>query len=257
MSLRVTRVVRALRGSSWPVLVETDAGPLVVKLRGAAQGMLPLVAELVVGSLADALGLATPARHWAVLDADVPSDDPHEELRFLLERSVGLNLGFQHLDGYRDATPADAARIDRKLAASIVWLDGLCENPDRTRSNPNLMLKAGQVQLIDHGAALAFQHDWRHVSEQTPREPGPFVGNHLLQVTPAELAGADELLSPRLTRFRLDEALEEVPDELWAAHGAKDPARERATYVAYLWKRLHAPRPFVSGGKHVPFQFGR
>jgi hypothetical protein len=119
------------------------------------------------------------------------------------------------------------------------------------------MLKAGQVQLIDHGAALAFHHDWRHVTEQTPREAGPFVGNHLLQVTAAELGEADARLSPLLPKARIEEALAEVPVELWAAHGVSDPARERATYVAYLWKRLHAPRPFVSGGKHVPFQFGR
>jgi hypothetical protein len=36
-----------------------------------------------------------------------------------------------------------------------------------------------------------------------------------------------------------------------------DAARLRAAYVAYLWKRLKAPRPFVAMGGHVPFQFGR
>jgi hypothetical protein len=36
------------RGSSRPLIVETDAGARIVKLRGAAQGTGPLVAEIIV-----------------------------------------------------------------------------------------------------------------------------------------------------------------------------------------------------------------
>ena len=55
---RAHRVLRADRsGSSWPVTVETDAGVFHTKLRGAAQGPTSLVAEIVVGALADALAL--------------------------------------------------------------------------------------------------------------------------------------------------------------------------------------------------------
>ena len=255
-TLRAQRVLAPLRGSSWPVLVLTERGKVVVKLRGIAQGVLPLVAELVVGALADALGLPTPERCWVELGADAPSDDPHQELGELLARSQGLNLGLAYLEGFRDVTPADAARLPRELAAAIVWLDAYAQNPDRTSRNTNLMIKAGKVWLIDHGAALTFHHDWASVSERSPREPGDFVRDHLLQVSPEELTQADAVLSAKLDRELLERTLLQVPDALLAELGSDEPARQRAAYVAYLWKRLRAPRPFVAPGKMVPFQLG-
>jgi hypothetical protein len=253
-TLRAERVLSAFRGSSWPVFVQTTSGArLVVKLRGTAQGLLPLVAELVVGALANALGLATPQRLLVEIGAGVVSDDPHEELLDLLERSVGLNLGLGWLEGYRDVTLADAQRIKPELAAAIVWLDAFVQNPDRTAHNTNLMIKAGQIQLIDHGAALDFHHDWRSVTEQSPRQPGSVVAGHLLRVTEAQLASADAALAPKLTREVLEHALAAVPDEFLGA----EAVRLRAAYVAYLWKRLKTPRPFVAMGRDVPFQFGR
>ncbi len=44
------------------MLIDTDAGVFHTKLRGAAQAPASLVAEIVVGALADALGLSVPAR---------------------------------------------------------------------------------------------------------------------------------------------------------------------------------------------------
>jgi hypothetical protein len=61
--LRAQRVLSVLRGSSWPVLVDVGERRVVVKLRGTAEGLRPLVSEIVVGALADALGLATPGRY--------------------------------------------------------------------------------------------------------------------------------------------------------------------------------------------------
>jgi len=256
-TLRAQRVLSTFRGSSWPVLVDTGEQKVVVKLRGTAEGMRPLVAELVVGALADALGLLTPTRYLVELPPQLPSDDPHEELRDLLERSHGSNLGLRFLEGFRNVTVADAGRIKTELAAQIVWLDALVQNPDRTQKNPNLMIKAGQIALIDHGAALDFHHDWRSVTEQAPREPGQFVAQHLLQVAEPALQAADQALAPRISRDVLEAALAQVPDGFFAELSADAPARQRAAYVAYLKKRLQAPRPFVAPGKNVPFQFGR
>jgi hypothetical protein len=174
-----------------------------------------------------------------------------------LARSAGLNLGCQLLEGYRDLKPPDARHIRPELAASIVWLDALVQNPDRTEQNPNLMIKAGRVSLIDNGAALTFQYDWDNVTEQTPRQPGSFIEKHLLRVSPSQFEATDEQLAPRLTREVLERAVASVPDEFLDPLVPKgsQPARHRAAYVAYLWKRLRAPRPFVSPGQNVPFRF--
>src|SRR3954466_13314517 len=129
--VRAQRILSAFRqGSSWPVVVDTGQERLVTKLRGMAHGSAPLVAEIVVGELADVIGLATPARFLVELPAGIASADPHEELIDLLARSAGLNLGFTFLDGYRDLKPPDARHIGPKLAASIIWLDALVQNPD-------------------------------------------------------------------------------------------------------------------------------
>lgn len=255
--LHVQRVVSTFRGSSWPVLALADGEKVVVKLCGSAEGALPLVAEVVVGALAEALGLSTPERYLVELPEAVPSDDPHEELRDLLTKSAGLNLGFRYLEGFRNVTAADASRIDPALAARIVWLDAFVQNPDRTAKNPNLMIKAGKISLIDHGAALNFHHDWRAVTEQSPREPGTVVATHLMQVSEPELLAADVALGAALTRETLSRALDQVPDAWLSTQGADAAERERAAYVAYLHKRLRAPRPFVAPGKRVPFQLGR
>jgi len=256
-TLRAQRVLSTFRGSSWPVLVDTGEQKVVVKLRGTAQGLLPLIAELVVGALADAVGLLTPTPCLVELPPHLPSDDPHEELRDLLERSHGLNLGLRYLDGFRNVTVADASRIKPELQASIVWLDALVQNPDRTPKNTNLMIKAGQIWLIDHGAALDFHHDWKRVTEQSPRDAGEVVAGHLLQVSETLLQAADAELAPKISREILEAALQQVPDDFLLASSAEPPARQRAAYVAYLKKRLHAPRPFVAPGRYVPFQFGR
>ena len=254
-TLRAERVLSTFRGSSWPVLVQTQAQKLVVKLRGGAQGTLPLLAELVVGRLADELGLLTPARFLIEMAPDLPSDDPHQELGDLLRRSAGLNLGLAWLEGFRNVTPGDAERIRPELAARIVWLDAFVQNPDRTSRNTNLMIKSGQIQLIDHGSALDFQHDWGSVTEQSPRHAGSVVEQHLLRVSEQQLAAADQELAPKISREVLDQALAEVPDDFLSPL-SPDPARLRAAYVAYLWKRLRTPRPFITSGKPVPFQFG-
>ncbi|MET0794192.1 MAG: HipA family kinase [Polyangiaceae bacterium] len=251
------RVLSAFRqGSSWPVIVDTGHERLVVKLRGTAHGSAPLVAEVVVGELADVLGLVTPARCLVELPAAIDSADPHEELLDLLARSQGSNLGFTLLEGYRDLKPPDVRHIGPELAAAIVWLDALVQNPDRTQQNTNLMIKAGRIALIDNGAALTFQYDWDDVTEQAPRQPGTFVERHLLQVTPRQLEERDAELSPKLTWEVLEHALATVPDAFLAplVPAGSSLDRHRTAYVAYLWKRLRAPRPFVSPGKKSPFQ---
>ena len=130
----------------------------------------------------------------------------------------------------------------------MLWLDGLVLNPDRTASNPNVLLVRGQPWLIDHGAALTFQHDWADVSEDSPRASSDHA-LHLFGARRASLGRYDEALARTLTREVLAEVLAEVPDSFLADRPAEwSPARARAAYVEVLWKRLRPPRPFVGSG---------
>ena len=62
----VTRYVTPLReGGSLPAIVEADnLGTYVLKFRGAGQGSLALVAEIIAGELARQLGLRVP--NWCL-----------------------------------------------------------------------------------------------------------------------------------------------------------------------------------------------
>jgi hypothetical protein len=259
-ALTATRVLAGgRRGSSRPVLVETRAGPRLVKLRGAAQGTGALVAEVVVAALAEALELRVPARSLVTLSPGTPSDDRDDELADLLAASAGLNLGLVMLDGAIDARPAELARFDPAERAAVLWLDRLVLNPDRTSRNPNVLWWDGRPWLIDHGAALGFQYDWPAVTEASPRRVAVMPEPHLFEAEAgsAEWPAWDELFASRITRQLLEEAMAAVPDDFLAPllpPAARDapPAlradalrRRRAAYVAFLWKRLHPPRAFA------------
>ena len=229
-------------------MVDTEVGPYLVKLRGAAQGTGTLVAEVIVGAIADWLGLPVPPRRVIRLLPDHPTDDRNDELADLLRASVGENLGFTYLDGARVLVPGEVDRLDPDFAAQVRWLDWLVQNPDRGPENPNILVQGRGFWLIDHGAALPFQHDWGAVREQSPHRPAPPLP-HLLDGHAPRLAAWDPLLTALLTREAIIAAVEDVPASflvplLPAGAGAEPLRRRRAAYVAFLWKRLRGPRPF-------------
>ena len=145
----------------------------------------------------------------------------------------------------RSFHPIDVPRVDREVASKIVWLDGLVQNPDRTLKNPNQLRSHGALWLIDHGASLGFQHDWPRVTEQSPRSNGWQVGEHVLRSRATQLQVVDAALASRLHRGELESALDDVPDDFLCEDGREATRRRRVAYVAFLRKRLQAPRPFM------------
>ena len=248
-SLVARRVLSAdRRGSSWPVLVETDQGVRFTKLRGAAQGTGPLVAEVIVASIAEALGLRVPERSLVSIEPGVESLDRNGELRHLLDASEGLNLGFTHLDGGRVLRIEETERISADDAAAIVWLDRFVMNPDRTDRNPNLMWWHDHLWLIDHGAALGFQYAWSMVSEDSTQRTVASFEPHVLRSRLTNLADWDEIFAARLGRDLIDHVVSEVPDSFLLPMVDNPDAvhRRRAAYSAFLWKRLKAPRDWAT-----------
>lgn len=235
--LQASRVLRRDRhGSSSPVVVETTQGQWYTKLRGAAQGIAPLIAELIVASLAEQLALPVPERALIALVKDIPSDDVNDELRDLLDASAGTNVGLSLLEAARNLTSAEYERVPLDVAASVLWLDMLVQNLDRSAANPNIMVRRGTYWLIDHGAALPFQHDWSGVSEASAMRPYNVAG-HLFGWAAPILSTVHEQSAPRITRDALIAAVSCVPDEFLMSFGG-DTERRRAMYVALLWKRL-------------------
>jgi hypothetical protein len=241
MALRTvtaTRYVAPLReGGSLPGLVEADDdGLYVLKFRGAGQGPLALVAEVIAGELARALDLRVPELAIGELDPVLARAEPDPEIQELIEASGGSNLAVDFLPGALPFT--DAEPVDPAWAADVVWFDALVTNVDRTPRNPNLLCWHGQVWLIDHGAALYRQHGSDDFAADALR-PFPPIREHVLLPHAGSIAEADARLAPRVTRELLERIALAVPVE-WLG------GRDVRSYVNHLERRMAAPRGFVT-----------
>src|SRR3982751_5321452 len=154
-TVNVTRYVTPLReGGSLPAIVEADDGFLyVLKFRGAGQGIKALIAELLGGEIARALGLKVPEIIFAQVDPAFGRTEADEEIQDLLKASEGLNLGLHYLSGSITFDPT-VNNIDALMASKIVWLDCLVTNMDRTVRNTNMLYWNKELWLIDHGVSL-------------------------------------------------------------------------------------------------------
>jgi hypothetical protein len=232
-----TRYVTPLReGGSLPGLMEADdLGTYVVKFHGAGQGRKALVAEVIVGELARALGLPVPALVTAEVDPVLAANEPDEEVQDLLRASPGRNLGLDFLPGSLDLDAA-AFGIDPVFAGQVIWLDALVGNVDRSWRNPNMLFWHGAPYLIDHGAALTFHHNWPTAAAAASR-PYDAREHALIGCTPDLDAGAALPIAPEL----IAAAVALVPEEwLTDESGFTHPDEVRAAYAAYFAARLAA-----------------
>jgi hypothetical protein len=242
-----TRYVTPLReGGSVPALVEADDdGLYVVKLLGAGHGRKALVAELLVGEIARHLGLPVPDLVLVELDGALAKAEPDGEIRDLLARSAGTNVGLDFLPGALAFAPAVGPRPDPELAADVVWLDAYTTNVDRTPRNPNLLVWHRRLHLIDHGSALYVHHTWANPDAHA-RRGFPQIRDHVLLPFASSIDAADARLAARLDRAVLEALAEAVPDDwLPPETGLPDPAAHRRAYVDDLVLRLDARRAFV------------
>jgi len=256
MSLRTitaTRYVTPLReGGSLPAIIEADDdGMYVLKFRGAGQGPKALIAELVAGELARALGLAVPEVVLVELDPELARTEPDPEIQSLIRESAGLNLALDYLPGSITFDPI-VEKIDTDLASAIVWFDAFVTNVDRTPRNANLLMWHKKLWLIDHGAALYFHHTWTNYLERS-RDPFSNIKDHVLLpfVSEASLREVDAKMIEHTTTKVISDVLKLIPEE-WLRSNSHvgdpsfgDAAAYRSAYSMYLQSRLTAPRVFV------------
>jgi len=250
--VQVTRYVTPLReGGSLPAIAEADDGFLyVLKFRGAGQGVKALIAELVGGEIARALGLKVPEIVFARLDEAFGRTEPDEEIQDLLQASVGLNLALHYLSGAISYDPA-VTRLDPRLASQIVWLDCLLINMDRTARNTNMLFWNKELWLIDHGASLYFHHSWQNWEEMALR-PFTLVKDHVLLPQATELDSIDADFRSRLTGEKIRSIVALIPDE-WLADGAPfaSPEEHRQAYIRFLETRVNHSAIFVKEAQHA------
>jgi hypothetical protein len=239
-TVNVTRYMQPLReGGSLPAIVEADDEFLyVLKFRGAGQGTKALVAELIGGELARAMGLKVPELVFMELDDSFAQTEPDEEIQDLLRFSVGLNLGLHFLSGaitYNPLTPIG----DSLTASKIVLLDSIISNIDRTAKNTNLINWKNELWLIDHGASLYFHHNWATWETHLERT-FPLVKDHVLLAQATELEAAAQAIRSTISNDMLRSIINTIPED-WLAKDATVLSTDdmRSAYLQFLQSRLN------------------
>jgi len=220
-----------------------DDGLYVLKFRGAGQGPLALVAELIAGEIGRALGLAVPELVFMELDPALGRNEPDYEIRELILASEGLNLALDYLPGsvmFDPAARLASDAIDPAIASAVVWFDALITNVDRTARNPNLLWWHKKLYLIDHGASLYFHHDWPSAERSAASAFRP-IRDHVLLPWASKIDEIDAAFRSKLTEEVLTGILAQVPDEwLLPEPGAESPDAKRRGYLAYFLERLQS-----------------
>nr|WP_242028331.1 HipA family kinase [Pseudanabaena sp. FACHB-2040] len=216
----------------------------VLKFRGAGQGAKSLIAELVAGEIARAVGLLVPEIVFVEVNAELARTEPDPEIQDLIRASVGLNLALDYLPSSITFDPV-AQQPDAELSSAIVWFDAYVTNIDRTARNTNMLMWHRRLWLIDHGVALSFHHTWNNYLERS-HAPFPGIKDHVLLCFASQLAAADAKMTAQLTAEIITHIVNQIP-ETWLVEGSPftEIQQHREAYIEYLLRRLESPRGFL------------
>lgn len=250
-TVNVTRYVTPLReGGSMPAIAGADDDFLyVVKFSGAGQGVKALIAEIIGGEIARALGFKVPEIVFAQLDEAFGRTEPDEEIQDLLKASVGLNLALHYLSGAITFDPT-VTTVDPLLASQIVWLDCLLTNMDRTPRNTNMLMWHKELWLIDHGASLYFHHSWQNWEEQASR-PFALIKDHVLLPLATELDLVDAAFRAVLNPDLIHSIVALIPDQWLTESTFESPAAQRDAYARFLEIRIANSEIFVKEAQNA------
>ncbi|KGO95016.1 HipA family kinase [Flavobacterium subsaxonicum] len=248
-TVNVTRYITPLReGGSLPALAEADDNfNYVLKFKGAGHGTKALIAELLGGEIARALGLPVPELVFANLDEAFGRTEADEEIQDLLQNSQGLNLALHFLSEAINFDPV-VTTVDAKLASQIVWLDAFITNVDRTFRNTNMLLWHKELWLIDHGAALYFHHAFSD-PEGHAKVPFTLIKDHVLLPQATLLEEVDAEYKAILTEEKIREIVSLLPNEWLVFEGFDEspdsPQAIKEIYVQFFLIRLQNSAIFI------------
>lgn len=235
----VVQYIKPLReGGSLPAIVKADDEFLyVLKFRGAGQGKRALIAELLGGELARAIGLKVPEIVFMNLDDSFSKTEPDEEIQDLLKFSVGLNLGLHFLSGAIVYDPL-VSIADAMTASKVVVLDSMISNIDRTAKNTNLLNWHKELWLIDHGSSFYFHHNWETWKTHLNRT-FPAIKDHVLLDRATHLTEAALEIRQLLDGDGIAQIVSKIPDDwLFDTSLAMTVNEMRAAYVEFIETRL-------------------
>ena len=232
-------------GGSLPALAEANDGmKYVIKFKGSGHGTKTLIAELLGGEIARALGLNVPELVFAELDESFGRTEGDQEIQDLLKASKGLNLGLCFLPGAFAYDPV-VTRLDPLTASQIVWLDSFIANADRSFQNTNMLFSNRKLWLIDHGSCLFYHYKWE-AWEDKATAPFQYIKTHVLLSQATRLEEADRVCRSLIDENKLRDIVALIPDE-WINWQTPVESRNlvRIKYFNFLSRRLNYSKQFI------------
>lgn len=144
-----------LTGNSFPIIAQDEATKYFVKLRAGMSGEYGLLSEWLGNTIGRKIGVNARRPIWFSLSDSWHYDEVFIEVRDLIEKSMGFNIGFEYISGAKDCPLKELDDVKRECLNDVFLLDVLMLNIDRTSANPNLLKDTkGNLVISDFESSL-------------------------------------------------------------------------------------------------------
>ncbi len=145
------------RGNSFPVILEDGGEKYFVKLHAGMSGKYALLSEYLGNKLGNQLNLKTQIPLWIELDQEVEIEEIHIEVKDLINKSLGTNIGFKYQEEATALNGKEWKEGHKKEAQETYLFDLMMINIDRTPQNMNLMKVGEDTISVDYESSLLLQ----------------------------------------------------------------------------------------------------
>lgn len=145
------------RGNSFPIIIDDKGIKYFVKLRAGMSGKYGLLNEWIGCKLGQELGVNTQNPEWIELNDNLNTGDIYIEVKELINKSFGLNIGFEYKNDALEIAKYDFEEFDKKDLNRMFLFDLLMVNIDRTESNLNMIKVKDKLISIDYESSFLVQ----------------------------------------------------------------------------------------------------
>lgn len=199
-------------GNSFPVVLKQCNAYFFVKLRAGMSGEFALLNEWFCSKVGFYLGLPVLLPRWIILTPDLHYANLYVEVRELIEKSMGRNIGFEYIENVRDIADHELATVENDMLADIFLFDLVMFNIDRTNSNINLLKSYDRIIVADFDSCMLFNEMFSEAAYST--------NERILQCLRANplyaCVSSEQVCSfiGRLCNVPFYDILDEIPDDV-------------------------------------------
>jgi hypothetical protein len=143
-------------GNSFPIVIKHNNKKFLVKLRAGLSGEYSLLCEWFGNRIGREIGINTQQPFWIFLTKSMNYKDIYIEVRQLIDKSLGVNIGFEYIENVSVFDLTMISQIEKEEQIRIYLLDLLMLNIDRTTKNHNLLQNDQGILVTDYDSSLIF-----------------------------------------------------------------------------------------------------